>query len=36
VKKYGVIECDPLVLMGLDKTVSEDISFCFDVSVWCN
>lgn len=22
VKKYGVIECDPLVLMGLDKTVS--------------
>jgi hypothetical protein len=22
VKNYGVIECDPLVRMGLDKTVS--------------
>lgn len=22
VKNYGVIECDPLVLTGLDKTVS--------------
>jgi hypothetical protein len=24
VKKYGVIECDPLILTGLDGTVSEN------------
>lgn len=27
VKRYGVIECDPLVLEGLDKTVSSTTSY---------
>lgn len=26
-KKYGVIECDPLVLKGLDRTVSQSYHF---------
>jgi len=30
VKKYGVIECDPLILTGLDGTVSQNkTSFSF-------
>lgn len=33
VKNYGVIECDPLVLRGLDKTVC-DVTFRFDITFW--
>lgn len=33
VKNYGVIECDPLVLMGLDKTVSHNIALI--LPFWC-
>lgn len=34
VKKYGVIECDPLVVVGVDRTVGYSIFFCFNHTIF--
>lgn len=28
-RRYGVIQCDPLILQGLDRTVSRPVIFYF-------